>query len=373
MSEKKLRHVYIGAGAGIFKGRHKKVLDLPTLEVVGVSDIDPDRAKAVGEELGVPYWVDHKDMLAELKPDVAVITTPHPFHASIAIDCLNAGAHVLTEKPMAVRISEADAMIEAAKANDRLICVNFQQRFRSDSKTMKRIMDEGVLGKIQHFDMIVPWPRTKAYFTNKPWSGQWLGEGGGVLINQGPHNLDHVIYLMGGLPKRLFAWNRNQVHGIETEDTVQAMVEWDNGALGTIHLSTAEAGRDERVEIVGTKGTLQVVKDGTFSLRVMDKDFRDYVLDPNITTKSPEVKEVKVNLDDGDGSHREVYEDFHSAILNGTPLLNNAEQGRMCVELSNAMIYSNFRKTEVRFPLDRAAFDELFDELIAGKHPDKAL
>lgn len=372
MSEKKLRHVYIGAGAGIFKGRHKKVLDLPTLEVVGVSDIDPARAKAVGEDLGVPYWVDHNEMLAALKPDVAVITTPHPFHGPIAIDCLNAGAHVLTEKPMAVRISEADAMIEAAKANNKLICVNFQQRFRSDSRTMKRIMDEGVLGKIQHVDMIVPWPRTKAYFTNKPWSGKWLGEGGGVLINQGPHNLDHLIYLMG-LPSRLFSWNRNLVHGIETEDTVQAMLEWDNGALGTVHLSTAEAGRDERLEIVGTKGTLQVIKDGPFRLNVMDEDFRDYVLNPNITTKSPAITEVKVNLEAGQGEHREVYENFHSAILNGTPLLNDGEQGRMCVELSNAMIYSNFRKTEVRFPLDRTAFDELFDELIAGKHPDKAL
>jgi predicted dehydrogenase len=151
------------------------------------------------------------------------------------------------------------------------------------------------------------------------------------------------------------------------------MLEWDNGALGTVHLSTAEAGRDERIEIVGTRGTLQVVKDGPFRLNVMEEDFRDYVLKPGITTKSPEVREVQVNLEEGLGDHREVYENFHSAILNGTPLLNDAEQGRMCVELSNAMIYSNFRKTEVRFPLDRAAFDELFDELIAGKHPEKAL
>ena len=368
----KLRHVYIGAGAGIFGGRHKKVLDLPTLDVVGVSDIVPERAAARGEELGVPHWVDHNEMLAALKPDVAVITTPHPFHAAIAIDCLDAGAHVLTEKPMAVRISEADAMIEAAERNGKLICVNYQQRFRSDSKTMKRIMEEGILGQIQHFDMIVPWPRTKAYFTNKPWSGQWLGEGGGVLINQGPHNLDHLIYLMGA-PSRVFAWTRNLVHGIETEDTVQAMLEWDNGALGTVHLTTAEAGRDERIEIVGTKGTMQVVKGGPFKLRVMDEDFRDYVQHPEITTKSPETRDIQVNMEAGAGEHREVYEDFHSAILNGTPLLNNAEQGRMCVELSNAMIYSNFRKTEVRLPLDRGAFDELFDELIAGKHPDKAL
>lgn len=369
---KPLRHVYIGAGAGIFKNRHKKVFDLPTLEVVGVSDIVPERAEQQGKELGVPWYVDHKQMLAELKPDVAVVTTPHPFHGPIGIDCLNAGAHVLLEKPLAVRISEADAMLEAAKRNNKLICVNYQQRFRSDSRTMKRIIDEGILGRIQHVDMIVPWPRTKQYFTDKPWSGQWLGEGGGVLINQGPHNFDHVIYLMG-LPSRLFAWNRNLVHGIETEDTVHAMVEWASGALGSIHLSTAEAGRDERVEIVGSKGTMQVVKDGKFSVRILEEDFRDYALRPGVTTKAPTYTELQVNLEPGKGEHREVYENFHSAILNGTPLLNNGEQGHMGVELSNAMIYSNFRKTEVRFPLDRAAFDELFDELIAGKHPDKAL
>jgi len=201
---KRLRHVYIGVGAGIFKGRHKEVLDLPTLEVVGVSDIDADAARERGESLGVPHWVDHREMLEALKPDVAVITTPHWFHAPIAIDCLNAGAHVLTEKPLAVKVSEADAVIEAAERNNKLVGITFQQRYRSDSKTAKRIIEEGILGRIQHVDMIVPWPRTKFYFTNKPWSGSWSGEGGGVLINQAPHNLDHLVYLMG-LPKRLFA------------------------------------------------------------------------------------------------------------------------------------------------------------------------
>ncbi len=365
-----LRHVYIGAGAGIFR-RHRTALGLPTLEVVGVSDIDPARAQARGEELGVPWYVDHREMLAALKPDVAVITTPHPFHASIAIDCLDAGAHVLTEKPLATRISDADAVVEAARRNGKLVCVNFQQRFRSDSKTVKRILDEGLLGQIQHVDMIVPWPRTKAYFANKPWSGKWGSEGGGVLINQGPHNLDHVIYLMG-LPSRLFAWNRNLVHGIETEDTAMAMVEWANGALGSIHLSTAEAGRDDRLEIVGTKGTLQVVKDKSFKLTTMEEDFRDYINRPNVTLGDPALSEIAVNFEPGDGEHIDVYRNFHSAIIAGTPLLNDVEQGRMCVELSNAMIYSNYRHTEVKFPLDRAAFDTLFDELIAGRHPDKA-
>ncbi|WP_309083776.1 Gfo/Idh/MocA family oxidoreductase [Chelativorans sp.] len=367
---KRLRHVFIGVGAGIFRNRHKKVLDLPTLEVVGVSDLLGDRAREQGEELGVPWYVDHREMLAALKPDVAVITTSHPSHASIAIDCLNAGAHVLTEKPMAVRIAEADAMMEAAQRNGKLICVSYQQRFRADSRTAKRIMDEGVLGKIQHVDMIVPWPRTRQYFTDKPWSGKWKTEGGGVLINQGPHNIDHLIYLMG-MPSRLVAWNRNLLHDIETEDTVHAMVEWESGALGSIHISTAEAGREERLEIVGTKGSLQVIKDGHFRLKLLEEDFRDYILRDGVTTKPPAVKEVPVEFENGNGDHREVYENFHSAILNGTPLINNGEEARMCVEFCNAMIYSNYRKKEVRFPLDRADFEALFEELVAGKYPDK--
>jgi predicted dehydrogenase len=367
---KPLRHVYIGAGAGIFKNRHKKVFGMPTLEVVGVSDANAEQARGQGEDIGVPWYTDHRQMLADLKPDVAVITTPHWFHAPIGIDCVNAGAHVLLEKPLAVRISEADALLEAAERNGKLICVNYQQRFRSDSRTMKRLMDEGVLGKIQHVDMIVPWPRGRAYFTNKPWSGSWKGEGGGVLINQGPHNLDHLLYLMGQ-PRRVVAWNRNLVHTIETEDTVQAMVEWEGGATGTIHISTAVAGREERLEIVGTKGTMKVVKDGPFELTVLEEDFRDYVLRPDFTTKAPATRQVEVKPDAGDGSHAEVYENFHSAILNGTPLLIDGEQGRMGVELANAMIYSSYRKTEVQLPLDRAAFDLLFEELLAGKHPHK--
>jgi predicted dehydrogenase len=368
---KPLRHVFIGVGAGIFKNRHRKVFDMPTIEVVGVSDVNAAAAQQQGEELGVPWFTDHKEMLAQIKPDVAVVTTPHPFHAAIGIDCVNAGAHVMLEKPLAVKVSEADALLEAAERNGKLVCVSYQQRFRSDSRTMKRLMNEGVLGQIQHVDMVVPWPRAKQYFTGKPWSGKWLGEGGGVLINQAPHNLDHLIYLMG-MPSRLFAWNRNLVHDIETEDTVQAMVEWEGGATGSIHISTAVAGREERLEIVGTKGTLKVVKDKSFQLTLLEADFREYVLRPGVTTKAPAQEEVAVTLDEGQGEHREVYVDFHSAILNGTPLVNNAEQGRMGVELSNAMIYSNYRNTEVRFPLDRAAFDALFEELLAGKHPDKA-
>ena len=127
--ENKLRHVIIGVGAGVL-GMHRPALTLDSVELVGASDVNVALGQKNANELGCPFFADYKEMLETTKPDVAVILAPHPFHAALTIDCLNAGAHVLVEKPMAVQVSEADAMIAAAEANQKHLAVSFQQRFR---------------------------------------------------------------------------------------------------------------------------------------------------------------------------------------------------------------------------------------------------
>jgi predicted dehydrogenase len=250
-----LRYVIIGVGGVIGPSHIKALKQMPEAQIVGVSDIDAERAKPRAEEIGCPWYTDHKAMLAELKPDVAIITTPHPFHAPLALDAFAAGAHVLVEKPIAVQVAEADQMNQAADAAGRLLAVNFQQRFRPVIERAKALMDSGEIGPIVRTLCIEPWYRPAAYYKSAGWRGTWKGEGGAVLMNQGPHPLDLFCYLAGP-PAKVSGWLRTRYHEIEAEDTAQAMLEYANGAPGYLALSTAETGLKRRMEIVGENGRL---------------------------------------------------------------------------------------------------------------------
>jgi predicted dehydrogenase len=366
-----LRHVVIGVGAGVL-AMHRPGLELDTTRLAGVSDLNVTLGRERAEELGCAFYADYRAMLAELEPEVAVVLTPHPFHAAIAGDCLRAGAHVLVEKPMAVEVAEADAMIAAAEEAGRLLAVSFQQRCRSEVRAAKRLLAEGALGRVQHLDMTLAWPRTKAYYASAGWRATWRGEGGGVLMNQAPHNLDLIVYLLGS-PRRVVAWTRTLLHAVEVEDTVQAMLEWGpseartgvDGALGSLHISTAEAGRPERLEIVGTAGRLMLARDG-LHLEVFETDFRRFVLESAERFAGPASETKTVSLEAGEEGHLAVYRNLHEAVLLGTPLVCNGTGGRGSLELANAMIYSSHAGREVELPLDRKAYAALLEELKLG-------
>ncbi len=360
----KLKHVVIGIGAGVL-GMHRDALALETVEVVGATDINQQIGRQRAEEFKCPYFADYKDMLRMTKPDVAVILTPHPLHAELAIDCMKAGLHVLVEKPMAVDIMEADEMIAASKATGKLLAVNFQQRFRPEVQVAKRILESRQLGRLQHVDMVVDWFRPKAYFASGSWRATWRGEGGGVLMNQACHNLDLLCYLVG-MPERVVAWTRTQLHDIEVEDTVQAMLEWGGGCLGSLHTSTAEAGRDERLELVGTGGVMRVHQ-GTLSVSLFESPLEQFAAESKNLWQAPAQKPLEVSLPPTKAGHVEVYQHFHQAILQGTPLLVSGDEARKSLELANAMVYSSFTKNTITLPLDGQSYHELLDELKAGR------
>jgi predicted dehydrogenase len=305
-------------------------------------------------------------MLAEMKADVAVIITPHTFHAPLAIDALQAGCHVLIEKPIALHIAEVDAIAKAAAQANRLVAVNFQQRFRPEVRAARQLIHAGKLGIIQNFDMKAIWPRSQAYYASGGWRATWKGEGGGVLMNQAPHNLDLIIHLLG-LPKRVMAWTRTLVHPIEVEDTVQAMLEWDNGALGSMHTSTAESGLKDRIEIIGTKGTLQI-EQGKLTFHAFEQDLLEYFETTSERYRGPAMTEVPVTLDTTTtGHHRDVYQDLHDAIQQGKALMCDATEGGQSLELANAMIFSSHTQNAVELPLDRQAYAQLLSDLQAGR------
>jgi predicted dehydrogenase len=356
----RLRYAIIGVAAGIFN-MHRRGLATPVVKIVAASDINVERGQQRADEIGCPFYTDYRQLLAEVRPDVAVILTPHPLHARIAIDCLRAGCHVLVEKPIAIQVAEADAMIAAARECGRLLGVVFQHRFRPDVRTAYRLLQEGRIGAIERVELTAVWTRPASYFRQAPWRATWAGEGGGIAMNQAMHNMDILCYL-AGMPQRVYGWTRRLLHQIEVEDTIQAMLEWRGGALGTLHISTAEADVPERLKIVGTRGRLEICE-GRLTFQELDQDIREYAAtNPEPYGKLPS-HEIAVKLEDGAADHSSVYNNFHDAILHGTPLMADGEQGRMSLELANAIIYSSFTHSEVELPQDRQGYAALLERL----------
>ena len=358
----RLRHAIIGVGASVL-AMHRPALALETVDLAAVYGRSTPHNRQTANDLGCAFYDDYQTMMDEVRPDVTVILTPHPYHAAQTIAALQSGSHVLVEKPIAVQVAETDAMIAAADAAQRLLAVNFQQRFRPEIRAAYQLLRQGKLGEIQHVDVTMVWPRTAVYYNTSAWRGTWAGEGGGVLMNQAPHNLDLLCHLVG-MPSRVVAWTRNLMHAIETEDTVQAMLEWPNGALGSIHISTAEAGLPPRLEIIGTKGVLHI-HDGKLEMTQLEIDLREFVAQADHPFAAPGQFAVSPPLmTTGAGDHVAVYRNLHNAILHGEPLMADGADSRMSLELANAMIYSSHMETAVELPLDRDKYAQLLQDLI---------
>jgi predicted dehydrogenase len=343
---------------------HRTALDLPAVQLVGVTDVNAEAAEARAEELGCPAFADYQSLIRETSPDVVVVMTPHPFHAEIAIAALEGGCHVLCEKPMAVHVGEADRMVAAAERTGRLLAVSLQFRHRPEVVTAKRILEAGRLGELQRVDVLACWTRAARYYRQTPWRGTWKGEGGGVLMNQAPHNLDLACYLAGP-PRMVVAWTRTRLQPIQAEDTAHAMLAWPGGALGSVHVSTAEADTGDRIELLGTGGRM-VIRPGSLEVELFEPDLRQHIQETDVLWSSPPARPLPVELPPGEADHAAVYRDLHAAILDGSPLRADGVQGRLSLELANAITLSSQRGVAVDLPLDRAAYVALLDELRAA-------
>jgi predicted dehydrogenase len=360
-----LRYAIVGCAAGIVPTHLHALAELPGAQIVGMSDVSVERGAARAAEAGCPFFANHRALLAELRPDVVVICTPHPFHAPIALDCFAAGAHVLVEKPMAVEVAEADLMIAAAEAAGRVLAVNFQQRFRPAIEQVRRLVDSGELGALLRALCIEPWFRPAAYYRSATWRGTWAGEGGGVLLNQAPHTLDLLCY-MAGMPTKVWGWTRTAIHAIETEDTAQAMLEYAGGATGYLNINTVEAGLPPRLELVGDRTALELAGD-QLRLHRATPSLSEFRATSTDLFGAPAVETETVAAPGDGGGHLAVYQDLQAAIVEGRAPRCDGLQGRMSLELANAIILSSYSERAVMLPLDRAAYSALLADLRAGR------
>jgi predicted dehydrogenase len=354
-----MRYIIIGCG-GIIAVTHIDVLkQMPSAQIVGMADVDA-RAASRAAEADCPFYTDYRVCLAETRPDVAIITTPHPFHAPIAVDCFAAGAHVLVEKPIAVEVAEADRMLAAAERAGRVLAVNFQQRFRPVVERAKAMIVSGELGELVRVLSIEPWYRTNAYFQSASWRGTWKGEGGGVLMNQAPHSMDLMCYL-AGQPVKVWGWTRTRKHAIETEDTAQAMFEFANGAPGYLMYSTVEPGA-RRLQIIGEKASLDITGE-RLTISRFKPPLEEFRQTDRGHYSAPAIETETLELPPSIDLHLALHHDLEAALAEGRAPRITGHEGMMALELANAIALSSRTERAVSLPIDRAEYSALLARL----------
>jgi len=330
------------------------------VEIVGVADTNLELAERCARAAGAPAFEDYRTMLDELAPDVAVVATPHLSHAEVSIECLRHGAHVIVEKPMAVDLAEADAMVLAARTANKQLVVDLQYRFMPSVEAAKALIEAGRVGRIVRATCVESTMRSAAYYRSAPWRGTWAGEGGGVLVNQAPHPLDLFCYLAGA-PTRVVGWTNTLSHAIECEDTVLAQVAFDDGGVGQLAFSTAEP-TPLRIELIGDRARLDLTAT-TLSMTEWSPSLGRHIETDQTMYEPPAAATTAIELREYGGdatTHEDLHRDVVEALREGRPPRVDAASVLPSVELANAIVVSAQRGgASVDLPLDRAVFSEV--------------
>lgn len=257
-----------GMAAEVHAGAIKS---LENAYLYGVADADASRAAAFAEKQSVKSYNNFDELLMDSSIDVVCICTPNGFHAQNAIAALDAGKHVVVEKPLALNKSDCDAVKEAVEKSGRTLTVISQLRFSEDVTAVKKVIDEGKLGKIVLASAYLKYWRSPEYYSEGKWKGS-KGLDGGILMNQGIHGVDLLLYLAGNA-NVINAKSKTLFHNIEADDTSVSLLEFENGALGVIEASTcAYPGHERRIEIIGSQGTVVLVENRIEKLFIDGKE-----------------------------------------------------------------------------------------------------
>ncbi len=347
----KLKTAIIGTGkiGHVFAAVLKS---LPESNFVGVASRTPERTRQFAEQYGVKAYESTDQLIRDAKPDVVCICTPHPQHAEPAIACINAGIHVLVEKPLAATVEDCDRIIAAQKQHKVIVGVVSQRRFYPPSQRIRQAIDGGKIGKpIFGVVAMYGW-RDEKYYKSDPWRGSWKGEGGGVLINQAPHQLDLLLWYLGPLAEVMGYWANLNHPYIEVEDTAMAILRFKSGALGQILVSNSvNPALYGRVQINGSTGaSIGVQTDGgTMFVPGMSTITEPPVTDIwTIPGEEHFVDEWKKEdtaffktIDPIPHYHGMQIQDFLHAVMSKRAPLITTEDGRAVTQLIAAIYQSN--------------------------------
>ena len=367
MSKKTQKQVRLGIiGVGSMGSGHAgtiKAGKVKRCRLTAVCDIDP-KALAKCDD-SVSKFKTVNGLLKSGEIDAVLIATPHYDHVPLAIKCLKAGYHVLLEKPMSVQKSECLKLIkEAKKHRKQIFALMFNQRTDPAYKQLKRMIDAGQIGKLVRMNWIITnWFRTDAYYKSGGWRATWSGEGGGVLVNQCPHQLDLLQWLCGMPTKVMSHCAIGKSHKIEVEDEVTTYLEFKGGATGVFVTSTGEAPGTNRLELAGDKAKV-VVEDKVIKIWKNKIPAAKYCKTMASKMGKPETTYKEIKFKNSGPQHAGVMRSFTNAILDGTPLIAKGEEGIGNVELANAMLLSGMTGKAVDLPMATAAYNRLLKELV---------
>jgi predicted dehydrogenase len=321
-------------------------------ELTAVCDVSAERVRAFADRYGAHGYTDVDAMLSESKVEAVLIGTPHPLHAAPAIRAAEAGVHVLVEKPLAATLADCDAMLTAANKAEVVLGVISQRRLYEPVRRMKEAIDSGKIGRpaLGVFTMY-SW-REPSYYQSDPWRGKWDTEGGGVLVNQSPHQLDLLRWFMGPVAEVSGYWANVNHPSVEVDDTAVAVLRFQKGGLGSIVTSVAQKpGIYTKVHIHGTNGAsvgVETDRGATFiagMTAIAEPPLNDIWTIPGEESLLPsyqvEDRACFQQVDATTHYHGLQIQDFLSAIRDGRPPLVTGEDGRAVVELFTAIYRSN--------------------------------
>jgi len=320
-----VRFVVVGLGMGRY--RCQQLTETSGCKLYGVVDVDSERAKSTGEEFGVPFSADIDDFLIDPAVEVMYTVLPTGLHASVSEQCLRAGKHVLTTKPMDVSAANCRRLIEVARAKNRLLGVDFDLRQDEMTLSLKKAIDSGWFGHLLSAHATQHILRTQQYYDeNGAWRGTWLYDGGGAMCNQGIHEVDRLLYLLG-MPKRVRAVAKTQTHAIEVEDL--GFAEWDYGSQLVVRFYSTTSYPIStwygRLELHGSAGAFVYSSGGPEGEGVYYGKNHKWTRDAPF----PVAREW-----------RQASDAFASSVRLGTPIVTPAEEGIKSRILLDAMYES---------------------------------
>jgi len=363
MTPGKVRIGVVGLGyMGTQYARLLREGGVPRAELTAVCNRHTDKCRPFQDRAAV--FADRAALFQSGLVDAVIVATPHPDHPASGIEALRHGLHVLVDKPLAAQKADAERLLAAHVDRRQVFAAMFQ--FRTDPRFVRAraLLHQGALGPIQRVHWILTdWFRPDAYYASAPWRGTWKGEGGGVLLNQCPHQLDLLPWLLG-MPVRVRAFCQfGKYHSIEVEDEATAYLEWADGATGVFVTSTGEAPGTNRLEIAGDKGRLLVEPERLLLSRnrvpASQCCRRSNEAFPVLEKDDEEIRFTR--WEDG---HRLVLQNFTEAILDGAPLIAPAAEGLRSLELANAMLLSSWQERAVALPLDAEVYRRALAEKI---------
>lgn len=342
---------YALIGCGRISPNHIEAAKNNNLEFVAMSDIIPEIMEEKSTKFGletVKKYTDYKELLEKEKPELVAIATESGKHAAIALDCIAAGCHVIIEKPIALSIADADAIIRAGKDANVVVCANHQNRFNKSVQYIRKALEEGRFGKLLHGAAHVRWNRGKSYYEQAPWRGTW-SQDGGCLMNQCIHNIDLLRWMLGNEIDEVMAYTDQLQHDyLEAEDLGLALVKFKNGSYGLIEgtVNTYPRNLEETLYIFGEKGTAKA--SGTSDNIIEEWRFDDELDDPEVVKETFSENPPNVY---GFG-HTPLYADVIDAIQSGREPLVSAEDGKRALELVLAIYKSAAEHRAIKLPLE---------------------